>query len=62
MPNDYGLGDAEYSRDMMNPPEYEPNLPCDHCGKGIYEGEEYYSINGENLCEDCVSEIYGVTA
>lgn len=21
MPNDYGLSDAEWSRDMMNPPE-----------------------------------------
>ena len=26
---------------------------CDQCGGEIYCGEEYYRINGENVCEDC---------
>ena len=26
---------------------------CDQCGGEFYCGEEYYRINGENVCEDC---------
>lgn len=26
---------------------------CDQCGGEICCGEEYYRINGENVCEDC---------
>lgn len=31
----------------------DKELPhCDHCGDTIYE--EYYYINGETICEDCM--------
>ena len=32
---------------------------CDLCGKEIYEGEEYYRINGESVCSDCL-ETYAI--
>lgn len=34
---------------------YEPVAACcDMCGGEIYKGEEYYQINGESVCDDCV--------
>ena len=30
---------------------------CDQCGGEIYCGEEYYRINGENVCEDCFCDF-----
>lgn len=30
---------------------------CDICGFEIYRGEEWYRINGESVCEDCVREF-----
>ena len=30
---------------------------CDNCGADIYEGNEFYSLEGYNLCEDCYDEI-----
>lgn len=29
---------------------------CDRCGGEIYEGEGYYCINGEVVCEDCLAD------
>lgn len=29
---------------------------CDHCGEEICE--TYYHINGEDICEDCLKELY----
>lgn len=29
---------------------------CDWCGKGIEDGEDYFYINGERVCEDCVND------
>ena len=26
---------------------------CDECGGEIYEGNEFYNLEGYNLCEDC---------
>lgn len=40
-----------------------PNSPpppvvyfCCQCGNGIYEGEEFYAINDERWCEECVND------
>ena len=30
-------------------------LYCDECGEDIREGEEYYSIGGMTVCEDCMN-------
>ena len=27
---------------------------CAHCGAEIYEGDEYYEIDGVSYCEDCL--------
>lgn len=29
---------------------------CDHCNEEIYE--TYYHIDGEDICEDCLKELY----
>lgn len=38
---------------------YERSKPkivdcCKECGYDIYEGQEYYDINGLILCKDCI--------
>lgn len=30
---------------------------CDNCGTEIYKGNEFYSIEGYNLCEDCYDDM-----
>lgn len=30
---------------------------CDNCQAEIYKGNEFYCIEGYNLCEDCYDEI-----
>jgi hypothetical protein len=38
--------------------DYEKNLPeCDHCGCKIHE--RYYSINGDEICRDCLEKEFG---
>lgn len=27
---------------------------CEWCGEAIYVGEDYYELQGEIVCEDCV--------
>ncbi len=31
-----------------------PYCKCEICGKDIYEGDEYYEIDGHAYCEDCI--------
>ena len=36
-----------------NAKEPQPVLECDECKEDIYEGEEYYTDNGWNVCVKC---------
>lgn len=27
---------------------------CDDCNEDIYAGDDYYSISGMNICENCI--------
>lgn len=58
MPNDNGLGWAESTRRDTPPEPIEPKLHC-KCGKPFYEGDPVYTIAGEDLCAECVFDIYG---
>lgn len=58
MPDDSGLAWAEAMRDRQEPPEPKPVLHCAGCGDGIYEGEEYYEIDGKTLCLNCMEMRY----
>lgn len=31
---------------------------CDCCGNAIRNGEVYYEINGEKICEYCMDDVY----
>ena len=37
-------------------------ISCDHCGNVIGYGEDYFDIDGEIYCEDCLCELYRKTA
>lgn len=34
-------------------PRVEDSIICDRCRESIWLGEDYYDIDGENLCEEC---------
>jgi formylmethanofuran dehydrogenase subunit E len=38
-------------------PTAEPVFKCDKCGKTIYEGNYYYAIGDETICEDCINDF-----
>lgn len=40
------------------PEDPDPVYMCEDCGGGIFEGDRYYSVNGEILCEECMEEKY----
>ena len=34
-------------------PDRDSQCKCTYCGCELYEGEKFYDIEGEILCEDC---------
>ena len=39
--------------------EFDFDCDCENCDCEIFEGDEYFEIGGQVLCEDCVRDIYG---
>lgn len=39
--------------------EMHPKFLCDQCDKPIYEGDLYYEIDNEVICEECTKDKYG---
>ncbi len=39
-----------------NAPEPPVVTSCIHCGEHIHEGEDYYNIDGEPWCENCIDD------
>ena len=37
-------------------------IHCSVCGTVILYGDEYFEIDGQNYCPDCLSEQFGRTA
>ena len=44
---------------MVNYTEPTPIYECMICGGGIYEGEAYYNINGDIVCEEHLKDYMG---
>lgn len=40
------------------PDEPSPKAKCDCCGDDLYEGDYIFTVNGENLCMDCLNDNY----
>lgn len=59
MPDDYGYSAAQSEYDRQEPPGDNAKIHCDDCGKGLFEGDKVFRIEGQNLCEDCVYDSYG---
>lgn len=47
-----------YDEWKTTPPEPNPVLKCDFCGRELFEGDFVYTICGENFCEDCVNNNF----
>lgn len=43
--------------DALLEPKDEKYINCDVCGGEIYEGDEYWVINGECNCERCKDDF-----
>lgn len=41
--------------DALWEPLCKPKLHCNECDGGIYEDDNYYEINGDVVCENCIS-------
>ena len=39
-----------------NAPEPRTVHKCIHCGKAIREGDDFYDVDGEPWCEDCMRQ------
>ena len=37
--------------------KYNVVFHCDRCGAEIYENDNYYSYEGDCLCEECFDEV-----
>ncbi len=49
--------DRNIGYDPATPPEAEAKYICECCGAGIYEGDSFYWIAGERVCESCVEQL-----
>lgn len=41
-----------------NAPEPPIYAKCEICGEPIYDGDEYFELDGHNYCEACVNGSY----
>lgn len=41
-------------RQPQDPQAAQPIVCCTLCGRGLYQGEEYWHINGQQICGDCL--------
>lgn len=46
---------CDFYRSVLHPEK--PVYQCDHCKKDIYDGEDYYAIGDEIICEGCISDF-----
>ena len=48
------MRDYEPRERALEPKEPVVFCTCDECGQDIYEGEEYWVIDGCTVCDDCL--------
>ena len=41
----------------FGPEEAKRVFTCDYCENDVYEGDDYYDINGWRICEDCIDKF-----
>ncbi len=51
-------------KNYLMPPDNEaiPVLKCFFCDADIYEGDNYYVLNGFDCCEECLNVYFKFTA
>ena len=55
----HGDPEADFDRLDAELARYEARLPkCERCKHTIYD-DDYYDVDGEILCEECLKEKYG---
>lgn len=61
--NDSGW-ERELDRYLTTAPDDDmtPVCVCSICGAEIYEGDDYYEVNDEAFCEDCMVDTFRKTA
>lgn len=51
------MRDYEPREQALEPKEPVVFCTCDECGQDIYEGEEYWVIDGCTVCDDCLRDF-----
>lgn len=51
-------------KEYLTPPDNDaiPVLKCFFCEEDVYEGEDYYILNGFYCCENCLDAHFRFTA
>lgn len=39
---------------MYREEDYDPDFYCDMCGEPVYEGDVYFKIGNDRICECCI--------
>lgn len=52
------MNDWDIGYDAEEPPKYEPRVrfECARCMESIFEGDTYYDLGGDPICEVCIDE------
>lgn len=51
------LPDCMYDYRGKEDEEQEVLTTCEECGEDIYNGEHYYKVDGNDYCQECMSEF-----
>jgi len=54
------VSDRALNEFYPDPQQREP-IPvwiCAECGKGIFEGVDYYEVYGDQFCEECGEDLF----
>ena len=39
---------------LQDSQQARPAASCRYCGRGLYEEDEFYAVNGITVCRDCL--------
>lgn len=49
------------ANETYHDPQQDEPMPiwiCRECGKGIYDGDDYYEVYGDPFCEKCGEDLF----
>lgn len=56
MPNNKDLEAPWIGRDKLEKEKPKVRFRCEWCDEYVFYGEDYFDINGEKVCVECISD------